>query len=302
MSLSRLTAGLATLLIALCCASHAFPPFPPEAELRIAFITQTLMRDGALSTNRSVSALLHARKAAPAGAAALLELPASLGVPGPLQIAMINVVGRDEPRGLDAVVYWGSQSAIPLGQPRVRKARAAGLVRFREGASGLADPVRLTAIGAAATAKGVYRVRLGYVGEGSVTVTEAQEFLAPVQVVAPADGRVDFSRPIEIAWSPMPHAVAWCVTATARGGDGRTVLWESAWRADAWALEGVEWGLRNHKLLPASQTSVILAPGIFMGGPVQVSVTAISAAASGRGAVRPTAWAQSSTTFELRGR
>ena len=80
------------------------------------------------------------------------------------------------------------------------------------------------------------------------------------------------------------------------------MLWENDWRSDAWELNGVEWALRNHKLLSADQMSVTIAPGIFMGGPVQVRVTAISAPAAGKGPVRPTVWAQSSTSFELVGR
>lgn len=301
MQIPRL-ALLGILVVLASAAAQGFPRLLPETDMRIALITQTFMRHGSVSTNRSVTALLHSQAAAPEGAAGVLDLPVGLGVDGPIAIPMFNVDPRTVPQEYDTVVYWGSRPTIAVGQPRVRRGRSTLGQRFLEGSTGLADPTRLASVEGTASAKGLYRVRLPYVGDGQITVTDAQDFLEPLRILAPANGRVDFARPIEIVWNPVARAVAYCVTATSRAGDGRTVLWENSWRSDAWELNGVLWALRNHKLLSADQMSVTIAPGIFMGGPVQVRVTAISAPASGKGPVRPTVWAQSSTSFELTGR
>lgn len=270
--------------------------------MRIALITQTFMRHGSVSTNRSVTAVLHSQATAPEGALGVLHVPEGLGVSGPISIPMFNVDPRAVPQEFDTIVYWGSRPTIAVGQPRVRKGRSTLGQRYLDGSTGLADPTRLASVDGTASAKGAFRIRLPYVGDGQIAVTDAQEFLEPLRILAPANGHVDFSRPIEIVWSPVPRAVAYCVTATARAGDGRTMLWENAWRSDAWELNGVTWALRNSKLIPADQMAVTIAPGIFMGGPVQVRVTAISAEAYGRGTVHPTVWAQSSTSFDLIGR
>lgn len=290
------------LVLLLSTMAHGFPRIPPTTELRVTLITQTFMRHGAMSTNRSVTAILHSQSIAPEGASGQLDVPTSLGVSSPIPVPMFNVDPRSLPQEFDTVVYWGSRPTIAVGQPRVRKGRSTLGLRYLDGSTGLADPTRLASVDATASGKGPFHVRLPSIGDGTLVVSDAQDFLDPVHILAPANGLADFSRPIDIVWSPVPRAVGYSVTATARTGDGRTVLWENAWRTDAYERYGIEWAVRNSKLLPADQMSATIAPGIFMGGPVIVRVTAFSASATGKGVVGSTAWAQSSTSFELSGR
>ncbi|NDD31467.1 MAG: hypothetical protein EB084_24715 [Proteobacteria bacterium] len=214
----------------------------------------------------------------------------------------MNVDAAAPPSELDAIVYWGVGSSVPAGQPRTRRWRTRSSLRYSEGATGLADPARLAAIDVSASGRGEYRARVSYAGETRVTVGPTNDFLDPLTLSHPLDGKVDFGRPLAIAWAPVPRATAYCVVATARGGDGRTVLWESAWRCDLWERHGVDWSMRNNIVLPLDQTSVTIPAGIFMGGPVQVQITAISAASNRAGPFDARAWAQSRTSFVIGGR
>lgn len=113
--------------------------------------------------------------------------------------------------------------------------------------------------------------------------------------------RVDFARPITLAWKPVPRAVGYSAQAAGlHRATGRSCLWEA--RKDgltSWAAEGTTAGVRSGKLLGASQTRCTIPAGIFRKGEVHVIVLAYSADVQGSGSMPSRGWAQSTGTLTL---
>jgi hypothetical protein len=296
----RIRLALAALLVALLFAIAPGSGASPNGELDVTAVTQTFSRGPESSSNRSITVFFHSAKSAPPGASGTLAVPENLRLEGPVDIAITNVETSSRPTP-DTIAYWGSSEKIGPGQPRIRRGRAPDS-HYSGGSTGMADPVRLASIGADGGCTGTYTAHISFIGTSSVTLTDEQDFLDPLIISSPHDGQTNFARPIVVSWNRVPRAAGYRVTATARAADGRIVLWENAWHSDAWRSWGVLWAVRRHLLMSADETTCIIPPGIFMGGPVLLRVTALSYQARGKGPMRVLGWAQSSTSMTLRGR
>lgn len=293
---------LAALVTVFSSAVDAARPRAPMrgSELTVTALTQNFSLGSSRSTNHSIQAYYHVPKAAPAGATATLDLPTTLGAGASVGIEIINIRPQKLPPRLLRQLYWGSFEAVPFHQPLSQWIYGADERHYRGGSNGEADPTGLASIGPTASASGDYTAHLSYVGDTTVTFTEAQDFLDPLIITKPSRERIDFTRPVIVTWKPLPRAIAYQVEASMRGVDGRQIVWENAWKSNTWRGSSIMSAVASHHLLGPDETTVTIPAGIFSGGgPVLLRVHAYSAEVSGRGVMFARGWAQSTASLEL---
>jgi hypothetical protein len=235
---------------------------------------------------RSVGLGLWAPGQADAKARAEVDVPEALKVGRTLPLVVKATEAppelKDTPR---AKVYCGCGPKIASGQPTMLT--LADMVKRSDswkGISGLPKDPKLNRIPSDASAQGSYNIR-SFAGNVGVSVGPSQDFLDPVDVLAPMPGaKVNGDAPLRVAWKKVPRARAYLVVALGTDSSNQTVLWfsstSSPWppapESLRWSQGGLEDGIKKGLYLGADTTECLVPAGIFgKSGPMTVGVTAL---------------------------
>lgn len=266
----------AVLIITISTIRMIFPGMAPTVELPGRESEPTI------PVTRSVAMGLFSTRELGPDSYAWVRVPAGLGVADRVAMEM----DRQRPRGESSAAdqktsgstisqknYWGCGDEIPQGQPALRtpdqpsgSSFQASLPRksfsFWPGIS--QKPLRESA-----TVAGLYTLETNYTGATSITLTSEQEFLPTIQMVSDPAG-FDFSKPIRIAWQPVPNAVGYLVTVFG-GTKDQSVHWSSSSDFDsaeglgdrAVGEEELKSLLEKGILLPAKETRCTMPAGVL---------------------------------------
>lgn len=278
---------------------HKKPPAAPAGLATLYANTQT-SRFGAQSmTQRGIAGYYFTPKTAPAGATAQMDVPTALGLASPVPWTVQNNTGAAGAAASETVRYWGCSAKVLKGQPEVVKGAASTQGHVASGSSGYPDPMKLLGITDASHVPGDYALHVSYLGDVNLTLTDAQDFLEPLVLTAPADGAaVNTAQAIELSWNRVPRAVGYGAYASGKNAAGKTVFWSCTRNVMTWRELGVAGAVKAGALMPADHTTCTIPAGIFS-GPVTLSVTAYSTDVWGKGALRIVGWAQSVATVQL---
>ncbi len=245
--------------------------------------------------SRALSISYRSPLRAPAGATALLEVPAGLGVGDRLPMTIENV---PDSSSHDVVVrYWGSAEKAPKGQPEFFDQT---VPMHRRGSTAACTEPHLSAL--KGSSNGTYRLTTSYAGGATLTLGPAQEHLAPITFTNAKTA--DYTRPIRLSWNPVPRAVGYSVQAAGlHRATGRDCLWEATRDGlTAWSALGTTRGVAKGKLLAADQHSCTIPAGVFKNGDVFIILVAYSADVVGQGSLPSRGWAQCTGTQTLKPR
>lgn len=292
--------GLTAAAVAMATGLAVSKPEPAGGTLNLLAMTTSMNVSGYSAVQRTLSGNYTTPKKAPAGASASMTIPAGLGVPGPIPWTVQNDQATTGGGTFESISYWGCSETILKGQPAVYKGSwQGGEQQWTNGSSGYTDPMKLMGINENSKVPGTYNIKISYLGEVSIPMTEAQQFLDPLTVTAPASPQVDTTKAIHVSWKAVPRAQGYSVMATGKNAKGKTVFWENAKHATStWYTSGVAAAVKAGKLKSPQDCSCIVPAGIFK-GQVTLMVNAYSAEAKGKGVLPAYGWAQSTGTMML---
>ncbi len=244
-------------------------------------------------TSYMLSSYFHTNLAKPEDPKGSLTVPTGLGI-GP--VIPLNFQGVDPSAMTERLYYWGCGAAVGEKQP---EARGKGW-RFKGQwwtvrSQGMADATQMMNLQADSKVPGTYKLEANYVGEMSLEMTEAQQFLPALKVLEPATDTADTSQPIVVSWEPVDKAAGYLLMAHGKNAEGKDVTWESAYNATIWQRMGAEKALKEGLILPPSTTTCTIPAGIFK-GQVALTVTGVSPIATGKGVFSYWGWAQTMTS------
>lgn len=290
--------GLTAAAVAMATGLAVSKPETAGGTLNLMAMTTSMSVAGNSFATRTLSGNFTSPKKAPAGASASMTIPAGLGVPGPIPWTVQNTEATAGGGSYESIQFWGCSATILKGQPAVYKGSVqGGEVKWTGGSSGYTDPMKLTGVNEQSKIPGTYHIKISYLGDVTIDMTEAQQFLDPLVLVEPsAPEAVDTSKAINVSWKPVPRAQGYSVMATGKNAKGKTVFWENAKGAtSSWYTHGVAGAVKAGKLKSPQDCSCIVPAGIFK-GQVTLMVNGYSAEAKGKGVLTTYGWAQSTGT------
>lgn len=292
---------LALLVLTLAATAFAAPRKPVVSGRALVYAsTQSFSFGGNTSSQRGFSASYYASNKAPAGASGSVDIPQGLGLGPNLPLIIQNPEAVGGAGASEVWQYWGCSATVPKGQPFVFKGAATATGgKVAVGSSGYADPMKLSGITASSSAVGAYTMHVSYLGDMSLSLGAAQEFLDPIAFTTPTDGAaVDTTKAIALAWNALPRAQGYSLMASGRNAAGKTVTWSSTRNWTGWTELGVGKAVKKGVLLPPDHLKCTIPAGIFTGS-VSVTLTAYSADVVGKGILPVQGWAQSMTSLQL---
>lgn len=292
--------GLTAAAVAMATGLAVSKPEPAGGTLNLLAMTTSMNISGYSAVQRTLSGNFSTPKKAPAGASASMAIPTGLGVPGPIPWTVQNDQATTTGGTFESISYWGCSATILKGQPAVYKGSwQGGEQQWTGGSSGYADPMKLMGLNENSKIPGTYNIKISYLGEVSVPMTEAQQFLDPLTLVQPESPAVDTSKAIQVSWKPVPRAQGYSVMATGKDAKGKTVFWENAKHATStWYTSGVAAAVKAGKLKSPQDCSCTIPAGIFK-GQVTLMVNGYSAEVKGKGVLPAYGWAQTTGTMML---
>jgi len=295
----RYALTLALVLSLLGSVAFGAPKPKVVGQMNWSANTQTFRYGTTVTNMRNVAGDFHASVRAPQGATAQMDVPSGLGIPSPLPWIVENVQAGGAAGASEVWRYWGCSATVPKGQPEILKGSGAAAGVFVGGSRGYADPMKTTGINEASRIKGDYTLHISYLGDIAITMTDAQEFLDPLIVTAPAEpSTVDATKAIALAWNAVPRAAAYGVFASGKNKAGKSVIWSSTRGMNAWSDLGVAKAVKKGVLLPPDHLACTIPAGIFT-GQVSVSITAYSTETWGKGVLPALGWAQSVAVLQI---
>lgn len=295
--------GLAAAAMALASGLAVSKPAPADGGmLSLMAMTTNISVAGYSNTQRTLTGNYTTPKRAPAGATANMAIPSGLGLPGPIPWTIQNADASAGGSGsYESRRYWGCSPTILKGQPEVFKGSwSVADQKWTGGSSGNADPMKLMGLTEQSRVPGTYDIQISYLGKVTLAMTEAQQFLDPLVLVAPAaPDSVDTTKAIQVSWKPVPRAVGYALMAMGKDAQGRNVYWEHAKNAQGtWYTSGVAAALKAGKLKGPQDCSCTIPAGIFH-GQVTLMVSGYSSEVKGTGALPAWGWAQTTATAML---
>lgn len=293
--------GLTAAAVALASGLALSKPDAGGGTLNLMAMTTSMSVAGQSFGNRSLMGNFQSPKKAPAGASASMAIPAGLGIAGPIPWTIQNDQAASGGGAYESTQYWGCSATILKGQPAVFKGSVqGGEKKWAAGSSGATDPMKTMGITEQSRVPGTYKIQISYLGEVTLEMGEAQQFLDPLTILEPsAPEAVNTSQAIPVSWKPVPRAQGYSVMATGKNAKGKNVFWESAKGATAsWYTQGVAGAVKAGKLKGPQDCSCTIPAGIFQ-GQVTLMVSGYSAEAKGKGALPAWGWAQSTGTAML---
>lgn len=262
-------------------------------EATLMVMTASTSFSGFAHTSYMLSSSFHTNLAKPQDPKGTLTVPGGLGIGPVIPLAFQGVQAGAQ---AERLYYWGCGAKVGEKQPEVHgKDWRAKDQWWTVRSSGMADAAQMMNLTAASPVPGTYTMKANYVGEMSLNLTPAQQFLPPLKVLAPATDSADTSQPIAVSWEPVEGAAGYLLMAFGKNKAGKEVTWESAYHATLWQRMGAEKALKEGKLLPPTVTSCTIPAGIF-DGQVSLTVTGVSPIATGQGVFSYWGWAQTVTT------
>lgn len=282
--------GLKTLfVITIVTARMVFPGIPilPDTD-------PGAVPNEAAAVSKSVVIELTSGKRPAQGqaASARVDVPEGLGV-GPsvklvvnAQVGLGAAVGSSStsPAKVTSKTYWGSSNAVIWGQPKVEEIIVTPPARDRIASyaywpAGNNDE---KVAGASARVAGKYTLTTNYCEQAAITLTDAQNYLAPINLLGLSD-KIDLEKPIKVKWTPVARAVGYVVTAF--GGNAKeSITWTSSSKPEV-ALditnspvgkENLDGYIKDKVLLPPYLSVCTIPAGIFKGSAsVMITVTAV---------------------------
>ena len=283
--------GLKTLfIITITTARMVFPGIPILPDTNPGEVPKE-----AGAVTKSISIELTSPKPLDKGVvpSAGVDVPEGLGVGPAVKLRVNAQVGLGATAGSPSALakiasktYWGSSDTVPWGQPKVEE--IAATPREKDSISTYAYwPVGDTdekVAGSDARVAGKYTLTTNYCGGAAVTLTNAQNYLAPINLLGLSD-KIDLAKPIKVKWTPVPRAVGYVVTAF--GGNAKeSVTWTSSSKPEiAFAIQNTpvtkeDAGryVKDGILLPSYLSVCTIPAGIFQGATTVVfTVTALGA-------------------------
>jgi len=223
---------------------------------------------------------------------ARVDVPEGLGVGPSVKLVVNAQVGLGGPTGSSSTApakvtsktYWGSSNAVVWGQPKVEEVTVTPRARdqiasYAYWPAGNRDE---KVAGASARVAGKYTLTTNYCGQVAVTLTDAQNYLAPINLLGLSD-KIDLEKPIKVKWTPVSRAVGYVVTAF--GGNAKeSITWTSSSKPDvALAITNtpvakgdMDGYIKDRVLLPSYLSVCTIPAGIFKGSAsVVITVTAV---------------------------
>ncbi len=173
--------------------------------------------------------------------------------------------------------YWGCADAVPAGQPKSIDSSSIANSGAAKTPSAQASPYASYAswqggakpVAEEAAAQGAYTLTTNYCGSTSINLDKEQNFLDPIRLIGMGD-KIDLTKPVTIKWKPIPHAVAYLVTAVG-GSEKESIAWTSSSDPQMSAGFGYKPVSKDDLatytgkkiLLPADATSCTIPAGIF---------------------------------------
>jgi hypothetical protein len=300
-------AGLA-LLSGVALSKPATKPMVNTGSYQLIMQTMATSYGGTTNVMRTMGASYMSPQTAPAGASANLAVPPGLGLVSPVPYQIQNLQAQGGKAEYEMLHYWQSSPTVPKGQPENFKGKVDTTgQKWVGGSSGLPDATKMKYLkenqfmfDESSRVAGPYHLKISYVGDIHIDMTDKQQFLAPLQVTKPeAPASVDTSQSIEVTWDHVPNAVGYTVFASGKNAAGKSVYWENAYQAQTAVYTGGAAGaLKAGKLVPPDKTRVQIHAGIFK-GPVTLMITGYSPEVKGKGPLNPWGWAQTLTSMQV---
>ncbi len=217
----------------------------------------------------------------------------SISLPQPISKSQQEDVDLESMQQMEAPkfvmkLYWGDHKTVPPGQPRIMDSsdmmgvaspnmmlqmqkNIEKIIREAEESSYAYWPGSdFKRFDNKATLPGEYKLTTNYCGGTSVTLDNAQDWLAPIEISGLKN--VDLEESIEVQWKPVPNALGYALTAFA-AKEGEMVSWTSSadpdnqgdFQSRALTAAEVESYLKSGIILPPTATSCSIPAGIFAG-------------------------------------
>lgn len=251
--------------------------------------------------NKTLTMSLTSDKKASAQSKAECAVPGGLKV-GPKVILAIDQPSKSEegvstssdgekvkPTEFKIKTYWGCSETVLEGQPKVldsknmsaemeRAMKKGSYKNFKRAIDAAEDGSHAywpsndgKEIVAESTSPGDYELTTSYCGGTSFSLSSAQDFLAPMDVVSPK-GEVDLTKAIKLEWKTVPNAQAYLLSAFS-GKEKEMTLWTSSTDPEVGmdiqnkplSADEVKKLIKNGVLLPPDATHCYIPAGIFKG-------------------------------------
>ncbi|MEN6355971.1 MAG: hypothetical protein ABFD83_02675 [Armatimonadota bacterium] len=275
--------ALSTLfIIAITTSRMVFPGVP-------AF-TPTPGVDEASPAVRSISMELYSNSSA-AGPEASVTLPEGLKLSKTARMQVTPFTQPSQAQSADQITvktYWGSSETVGTGQPSIKQMATTDETRQPDYKTAALWPGRgkgfeTGPISDDASAVGTYKLTTNYTGSTAVTLDDAQNFLAPIELADPGKD-IDIEKSIKLEWKAVPGALAYWVAAYG-GNEEETIAWAAGSKSGAdvnidtaLSHDEITKMLEQKALLGPDVTSVTIPAGIFKGSTgVMFTITAIGA-------------------------
>lgn len=276
--------ALSTLfIIAITTSRMVFPGIP-------AF-TPSPGVDEASPAVRSITMELYSKNSI-SGPEANIALPEGLKLSKTARMQITPFKQPDQAGSTEKITvktYWGSSDAIGAGQPSVKQeaeTAEAGQLDYKTVAlwPGRGKAFETGPISEDASTVGTYKLTTNYAGSTTITLGQAQDFLAPIELDDPGKD-VDIEKPVKLQWKAVPNALAYEVTAYG-GNEKETVVWTAGSQSGAdlnlentfISGDGVKKLLEQKALLGPDATYATIPAGVFKDSTgVMFTITAIGA-------------------------
>lgn len=255
-------------IITISAARLVIPGFPGALNLQ-----EGAKQPGVRSFNIEVASDAVAAK----GAKASVAVPEGLmaGKTVDLQIdTTAPPVPKSDASTTQVDEYWGSGRVVSGDQPKITKPGSippAPTDTLPDKSYAYWPRIETPPLDQDAATPGTYSLKTDYVGATSITLTQEQNFLDPIDITI-TDREPDLDKPIVIRWKPVLNAAGYVLKAYG-GDDKRTIIWTSSMKPEL--SQGIEYRpiskddqekyIKEGVLIPSYVASCTIPSGIFKG-------------------------------------